>query len=115
MEYLLRQSDTHTLVMIDGYKDSNYVEIIKEICPELETAEKGKPLHIKRLPFLRNIITVDSRQKGCFTWDEAIELSSRVPMEMVYRRAYSINKHDVCNIQYTSGTTDFPKGYAHPL
>lgn len=110
VEYLLRQSDTHTLVMIDGYKDSNYVEIIKEICPELETAEKGKPLHIKRLPFLRNIITVDSRQKGCFTWDEAIELSSRVPMEMVYRRAYSINKHDVCNIQYTSGTTGFPKG-----
>jgi len=39
VEYLLRQSDTHTLVMIDGFKDSNYVEIIKELCPELETAE----------------------------------------------------------------------------
>ena len=62
-EYLLRQSDTHTLVMIDGYKDSNYVEIIKELCPELETAEEGRPLHIKRLPFLRNIITVDSKTK----------------------------------------------------
>jgi len=59
VEYLLRQSDTHTLVMIDGFKDSNYVEIIKELCPELETAEPGKPLHIKRLPFLRNIITIE--------------------------------------------------------
>lgn len=109
-EYLLRQSDSHTLVMIDGYKDSNYVEIIKELCPELETAEAGKPLHIKKLPFLRNIISVDSRQKGCLTWDEAIALSEKVSVEEVYRRAMMINKHDVCNMQYTSGTTGFPKG-----
>lgn len=109
-EYLLRQSDTHTLVMIDGYKDSDYVSIIKEICPELETAEAGKPLHIKRLPFLRNIITVDSRQKGCLTWEDAIGMADRTPIEEVYRRALAINRHDVCNMQYTSGTTGFPKG-----
>ena len=109
-EYLLRQSDTHTLVMIDGYKDSNYVAIMKELCPELETSEAGKPLRLKRLPFLRNIITIDSKQKGCLTWDEALALAERVPVEEVYRRASSLNKHDVCNIQYTSGTTGFPKG-----
>ncbi len=109
-EYLLRQSDTHTLVMIDGYKDSNYVEIIKELCPELETADPGKPLYTKRLPFLRNVITVDSKQKGCLTWEQAVALSNKVPMEEVYRRALSLNKHDVCNMQYTSGTTGFPKG-----
>ena len=57
-EYLLRQSDTHTLVMIDGHKDSDYMGIIQELCPELAASEGGKPLHIKRLPFLRNIITV---------------------------------------------------------
>ncbi len=109
-EYLLRQSDTHTLVMIDGYKDSDYISIIKELCPELETAEAGKPLHMKRLPFLRNIVTVDSRQKGCLTWADAIALADRVPIEEVYRRALSLNRHDVCNMQYTSGTTGFPKG-----
>ncbi len=109
-EYLLRQSDTHTLVMIDGYKDSDYVAIIKELCPELETAEKGKPLYLKRLPFLRNIITVDSNQKGCYTWDEAIAAAEKVPVTEVYRRAAAVNKHDVCNMQYTSGTTGFPKG-----
>ena len=109
-EYLLRQSDTHTLVMIDGFKDSNYVEIVKELCPELETAEAGKPLHLKRLPFLRNIITCDSEQKGCLTWEKAMALSELVPVEEVYRRAYALNKHDVCNMQYTSGTTGFPKG-----
>jgi fatty-acyl-CoA synthase len=109
-EYLLRQSDTHTLVMSDGYKDSDYVAIMKELCPELETAEAGKPLHTKRLPFLRNIITIDSKQKGCLTWNQALSLSERVPIEEVYRRAFSVSKHDVCNMQYTSGTTGFPKG-----
>jgi fatty-acyl-CoA synthase len=109
-EYLLRQSDTHTLVLIDGYKDSDYVGIIKELCPELATAEAGKPLHMKRLPFLRNIITVDSKQPGCLTWDEAMALSEKASILEVYRRALSINRHDVCNMQYTSGTTGFPKG-----
>ncbi|PKM63147.1 MAG: AMP-dependent synthetase [Firmicutes bacterium HGW-Firmicutes-21] len=109
-EYLLRQSDTHTLVMISGYKDSNYVEIIKELCPELETAEPGKPLYTKRLPFLRNIITVDCSLKGALTWDEALEYADRTPLEEVHRRAAALNKFDVCNMQYTSGTTGFPKG-----
>ncbi len=109
-EYLLRQSDTHTLVMIDGYKDSDYVAIMKELCPELATAKKGDPLYIRKLPFLRNIITVDSEQPGCYTWQESLELASKVPLEEVYRRAAAVSKHDVCNMQYTSGTTGFPKG-----
>lgn len=109
-EYLLRQSDTHTLVMVDGFKDSDYVGIIRELCPELETSEAGKPLHLKRLPFLRNIITVESRQKGCLTWDNALALAEKVPVEAVYMRAALVSRHDVCNMQYTSGTTGFPKG-----
>lgn len=109
-EYLLRQSDTHTLVLIDGFKDSDYIGIIKELCPELETLEKGKHLYSKRLPFLRNVITIESEQKGCLTWDECMKLAERVPVEEVYRRAAAISKDDVCNIQYTSGTTGFPKG-----
>lgn len=109
-EYLLRQSDTHTLVMIDGYKDSDYVSILHELCPELRTAPKGMPLHTKRLPFLRNIITVDSVQPGCYTWDEALARADEIPIELVYRRAMALDPHDVCNMQYTSGTTGFPKG-----
>lgn len=109
-EYLLRQSDTHTLIMIDGYKDSNYVEIIKELCPELASHDKSKSLYAKKLPFLRNIITCESKQTGCRTWDEAMALSAQIPFDEVNRRAAVINKHDVCNMQYTSGTTGFPKG-----
>ena len=109
-EYLLKQSDTHTLVMVDGYKDSDYVQIMNELCPELANHNPADPLYAKRLPFLRNIITVESKQPGCYTFDEAMALSEKVPAEEVYKRAASIDKHDVCNMQYTSGTTGFPKG-----
>jgi fatty-acyl-CoA synthase len=109
-EYLLRQSDTHTLVLIDGHKDSNYVEIIKSICPELESHSAGEPLHAARLPFLRNVVSVDSAQPGCLTWEQALALAERTPIEAVYQRMAMISRHDVCNMQYTSGTTGFPKG-----
>ncbi|MCL2077259.1 MAG: AMP-binding protein [Oscillospiraceae bacterium] len=108
-EYLLRQSDTHTLIMIDGYKDSDYIGIIKEVCPELKTSKPGK-LESKRLPMLKNIITVDSKQNGCYTWDEAFNLGGEAEAALVRSRRLALNKDEVCNMQYTSGTTGFPKG-----
>ncbi len=108
-EYLLRQSDTHTLVMISGYKDSNYVEIMRDLCPELETSQPGA-LVSKRLPRLKNVITVECDLPGAFTWDEAMEMGETVPLSEVTARARSLRPHDVCNMQYTSGTTGFPKG-----
>ncbi len=108
-EYLLRQSDTNTLVMIDGFKDSDYIGIIKELCPELETCEPGS-LNSKKLPYLKNIITVDSKQNGCYSWDEAIKLAEKVPYSEVDKIRRTIDIHDVANMQYTSGTTGFPKG-----
>ncbi len=109
-EYLLRQSDTHTLVMIEGYRDSNYKEIISELCPELASNKPGKPLHARRLPFLRNVITVGFRMPGALTWEESLEFASRTPAEEVARMASAVDVNDVCNMQYTSGTTGFPKG-----
>ena len=109
-EYLLRQSDTHTLVMIESALDSNYRKIINEICPEIASTKAGTPLHCKRLPFLRNVITVDFRQPGSLTFDEAMARCNEVPVEEVYRMAAQVQPDDVCNMQYTSGTTGFPKG-----
>ncbi len=108
-EYLLRQSDTHTLVMIDSCKDSNYVEIIKTLCPELENCKPGE-LKSKKLPCLKNIITVDSKQPGCYSWEEAEKLADTVDVSEVHKMRSKVNLHDVCNMQYTSGTTGFPKG-----
>ena len=108
-EYLLRQSDTQTLVMIDGYKDSNYIEIIREICPELDECEKGN-LKSKRLPVLKNVITVESENSGCYTWEDALKLAETVDASEVEKMRMKVHKNDVCNMQYTSGTTGFPKG-----
>ena len=109
-EYLLRQSDTHTLVMIESCKDSNYKEIMQTLCPELKTTRAGEPLYAEKLPFLRNVVTVGFSMEGCLEWDDMVARSSRVPKEEVRRRASAVRPGDVCNMQYTSGTTGFPKG-----
>ena len=110
VEYLLRQSDTHTLIMTEGAKECKYGEIIAELCPELEKVKSGEPLHAKKLPFLRNVITVGFSQKGCITFEKALEKASQVPKSEVLRMAARVDPDDVCNMQYTSGTTGFPKG-----
>ena len=110
IEYLLKQSDTHTLVMIEYSKDINYKQIISELCPELETLEPGKPLYSKNLPFLRNVVTVGFSMNGCLTFEQMLNRASLIPQEEVRRRASLVKPDDVCNMQYTSGTTGFPKG-----
>ena len=109
-EYLLRQSDTHTLVMIDSCLDSDYKGIINELCPELAQLKAGQSLHCKRLPFLRNVITVGFSQPGSLTFDEAMARYPLVSEEQVASMAAAVRPDDVCNMQYTSGTTGFPKG-----
>ncbi len=110
IEYLLKQSDTHTLVMIEYCKDINYKEIIEQLCPELKTLTAGKPLYSKNLPFLRNVVTVGFSMDGCLTWEQMLARAADVPREEVRRRASLVKPEDVCNMQYTSGTTGFPKG-----
>ncbi|MBE6357164.1 MAG: AMP-dependent synthetase [Lentisphaerae bacterium] len=109
-EYLLKQSDTHTLILEKGWRDSDYSGIIAQLCPELANTVSGAPLHASRLPFLRNVITVGYRQKGAITWEDALLRAKSVPVEELQRRADAVDIHDVCNMQYTSGTTGFPKG-----
>ncbi|MBQ6421506.1 MAG: AMP-binding protein [Clostridia bacterium] len=109
-EYLFRQSDTHTLVMIESCLDSDYRKIINELCPEIAKSRPGEPLHCKRLPFLRNVITVGFRMPGCLTFEEAMDRADMVPPDQIARMASRVRPDDVCNMQYTSGTTGFPKG-----
>ena len=108
-EYVLKQSDTHTLVMIDAYKGTDYNAIMRELIPELPDSDPGK-LNSAKFPYLKNIITIESKQPGCWTWDEAVARHTEVPLTEVERRRRGIRKDDVANMQYTSGTTGFPKG-----
>ena len=109
LEYLLKQSDTHTLVMIDSYKGTSYLDIVDELIPQLVGARPGEWVS-EKLPFLRNIVTIDGPHDGCYSWGEALAQGSTELQAEVERRSANINKHDVCNMQYTSGTTGFPKG-----
>lgn len=110
LEYLLRQSDSTTLILIDRFKDSDYVGILNELVPELKTSEKGK-LNCPTLPYLKNVISIEGEKKdGMFTWDDIMEMSKDISDEELNTLANSLDPHDVINMQYTSGTTGFPKG-----
>ena len=111
-EYLLKQSDTDTLVMMEGLKDTNYTEIINELCPELKTSTPGS-MHCENLPYLKRVIYLDSKEKtpqGMLHWSELHKLSEKISDDELRARQASVDCHDVVNMQYTSGTTGFPKG-----
>ncbi len=109
LEYLLKQSDATTLVLIKGIKDDGYVKIVNKVIPELENSEPGK-LNIEKLPFLKNIILVgEEKHPGMFNFEDIMELEN-VSDEELEKRQNSLDPQDVINMQYTSGTTGFPKG-----
>jgi fatty-acyl-CoA synthase len=110
LEYLLRQSDSTTLLLIDGFKDSNYVEILNKLCPELKDSEPGN-LQTSKLPYLKNVIYIGEKEHpGMFKWQDIMEMGREVSDEELHERQRNLDPHDVINMQYTSGTTGFPKG-----
>ncbi|MDN5363093.1 MAG: fatty-acyl-CoA synthase [Eubacteriales bacterium] len=113
LEYVLKHSDATTLLLIDGFRDSNYIDIIYEVCPELKECEPGK-LESKNLPYLRNVIYIPKGEKkrfpGMFTWDDIMAMGEEVSDDELRARQASLDPDDVINMQYTSGTTGFPKG-----
>lgn len=110
LEYLLTQSDATTILLMDSWKDSSYIDMLYEIAPELKGSEPGK-LNCSRVPFLKNVIVLgDKRYPGTYSWDDIIELGETVSDNELNRRMDNLEPDDVINMQYTSGTTGFPKG-----
>ncbi|MGD9677022.1 MAG: AMP-binding protein [Vulcanibacillus sp.] len=110
LEYLLRQSDSGTLILTKGFKDSDYVSIINQLCPEIKDSQPGK-LKSEAFPFLKNLIYLDDdTPKGMFNWKHILEASEDITDYELDQRQAELDKHDVINMQYTSGTTGFPKG-----
>lgn len=110
LEYLLKQSDSTTLVLMDSYRGTSYIETLYEIIPELKTSLPGC-LQSEKLPFLKNVIVLgETRYPGMFLWSDILEMGEEVSEHLLDERMSSLNPDDVINMQYTSGTTGFPKG-----
>lgn len=110
LEFLLKQSEATTLIMAESYKGTSYVDILRQVCPELEHSEKGN-LESEILPNLKNIIVIsDQDYPYAYTWNEVMEKGNRISSTEIAERKESLHYDDVINMQYTSGTTGFPKG-----
>ena len=110
LDYLMKDSDMHTLCMTDGIPGSYYTDIIYDLIPELKTTQRGK-LKSERYPELKNVVYIgQEKYRGMFNTAEILLLGKNVADNEFKRLRSLTNCQDVVNMQYTSGTTGFPKG-----
>ena len=110
LEFLVRQSDITTLCLVDGFRDSDYVQMVNELIPELKESQRGQ-LHSARFPCLRNVVFIGpQKHRGMFNTAELLLLGEHMDDRGLRDVSASLQAGDVINMQYTSGTTGFPKG-----
>jgi fatty-acyl-CoA synthase len=111
LEYILNQSDSTTLVLMEEYRDTNFYKTTQEVIPELDTAKPGE-LNVPKLPYLKNVIYIGNRKEipGMFSFDQLFAMGKDISDEELAKRENMVHFNDVVNMQYTSGTTGFPKG-----
>jgi fatty-acyl-CoA synthase len=96
--------------MVDGFRDSDYVSMIFDLVPELKNSQRGN-LKSEKFPELRNVIFIGpQKHRGMYNTAELILLGSHIDEFELEQIKETISCHDVVNMQYTSGTTGFPKG-----
>ena len=112
LNYLLTQSDAKMLVMIPEVRGNDYIDHITGLMPCL-TACGPDELDEKKLPFLKRVVLIgqsDKKPMGMHSFDEFYTLAETVPPETLEAITAGLTTHEVINMQYTSGTTGFPKG-----
>lgn len=110
LEYILKQSDSGYLFLVKGFKDIDYMETLYEVVPELRSSAPGT-LQSDLLPFLKQVVYIgEETPAGTINFNDLYEMADAVPDEELWEIERSLDIHDVINMQYTSGTTGFPKG-----
>ena len=110
LDYVLKQSDCENLFLINGVRDADYVQIVYELVPELRECPRGE-LKSKKYPFLKRVFFLGpEKHRGMYSINELQSISVMVSDEEYAKRKSEVSCHDVVNMQYTSGTTGFPKG-----
>ncbi|QHN06456.1 AMP-binding protein [Methanothermobacter sp. THM-1] len=110
LEYVMKQSDMKAIAIIDGFRDVDYIQTLYELVPELKTHERGH-LRSERFPELRSVIYIGAQKhRGMYNTHELMLLGRHVPDSKLEEAAAELRNTDVINMQYTSGTTGFPKG-----
>ena len=113
LKYVLKQSDAVALVLTDRYKSSDYFAMLGEVCPEVnrQSAAGDLPqIRSTEFPKLRRIIAIKGAvPPAAISWQQLLDVGNAVPSAAVREAATGMKAGDPINIQYTSGTTGFPK------
>ena len=111
LEYLLQQSDATTIILTGGVREPyEFLKVLNTVCPAIAESEPGR-LSCSKLPFLKNIVYLGQEKiAGMYNWDDILEMGKSISDRDLSERLDSLSPDDVINMQYTSGTTGFPKG-----
>lgn len=110
IEYLLKQSEMENIFIMNGVRDTDYVGVLYELLPELRTHPRGQ-LKSTKFPMLKRVFFLGpEKHRGMYSVPEVMALASEVSDADYEMRQRNLSSQDVINMQYTSGTTGFPKG-----
>jgi len=110
LEFLVKDADIHTLCITEGVFDGSYIDMVYELAPELKESQRGF-LRSKRFPELKNVVYIgQEKYRGMYNTSEILLLGRNIDDKMLEDAKSQVVHHDVVNMQYTSGTTGFPKG-----
>lgn len=113
IEYVLKQGDITTLFLIEELRGNNYLQSIYHIVPELKNINDpiNETLHCAELPKLKRVVLIGNKpQPGVLLYPQVTALADKISDEELATRQAGVGVHDVAMMQYTSGTTGFPKG-----